>query len=89
MSEAETTPTGTIDNCPYCGQYTKPGDVHMICPKQPQTTGKDILAIKDERDGRCIISVNSEEYRSDYSHAIKTLENMIKKLQRWEDKEAS
>jgi len=33
-----TTPMGTIDNCPYCGKYTKPGDIHMVCPKQPQTT---------------------------------------------------
>lgn len=53
------------------------------------TTGKDIFGIRDEGGGWCVISVNSEEYLSDYSHAIRTLEKMIKKLQTWETRESS
>ena len=56
---------------------------------EPQTTGKDIFGIRDEGDGWCVISVNSEEYWSDYSHAIGVLEKMIKKLQKWEERESS
>ena len=55
----------------------------------PQTTGKDIFGIRDEGGGWCIISVNSEEYWSDYSGAITTLKSMIKKLEKWEERESS
>ena len=54
-----------------------------------QTTGRDIFGIRDEGDGWCVISINSEEYRSDYSHATSALEKMIKKLQKWETRESS
>lgn len=54
-----------------------------------QTTGENIFCIRDEGDGWCVISVNSEEYLCDYSHAIRTLEKMIKKLQKWEERETS
>ena len=51
--------------------------------------GKDIFGIRDEGDGWCTISVNSEEYWSDYSGAVATLKNMIKKLEKWEERESS
>lgn len=35
MSKTETTATGTINNCPYCGAYTAPGDLPHLCVKQP------------------------------------------------------
>ena len=30
----KTTPSGTINNCPYCDAYTPPGGLPHICTKQ-------------------------------------------------------
>jgi len=47
MTKPDTTPTGTINNCPECDAYTPPGALPHLCPKQTITTSKDEQIIRE------------------------------------------
>jgi len=76
-----TTPTGTINNCPYCDAYTPPGGRAHFCAKQTEDTrdARQFQKLKSLRDHLIDMDTGSG-YAAVLTWAIGTIERLQKDL---------